>query len=196
VGLSLYVGDLALLPEEDLARINGLLEANGLPAHAEPEELPELIDRSDTSEMPYSWLHYLRRAVAYARQGLEGFGPVAEGEDPSEDDAIEEELEVFMDSHLICHSDFDGYYVPIDFAELLYDDRGVLGSSQRALAEVIQAAPLLAIELMEGGPTKTAIDAIHEEDGSHPLCIERKVWLCLYEKFRLSVEHKTAVVFG
>ena len=26
--------------------------------------------------------------------------------------------------------------------------------------------------------------------------IERKVWLAMYEKFRLSIEHKTAVVFG
>jgi hypothetical protein len=210
VGLSISVGYLAFLSREDpegvaglreeFAQINRVLEANGLPSHVEPEQLPELIDRSDLHGMPYSWLHYLRRAVAYARQQPEEFAPLTAGEDPSEDDVIEEEQEVFMDSHLVCHSDCDGDYVPVDFDELLWGEDnvpgGILGSSQRALAEVLLAAPLLGIDLIDGGPTKTIIDTIRGEDRTHPLCIERKVWLCLYEKFRLSVEHKTAVVFG
>ena len=66
VGLSVSVGSLAYLltedPEgapglrEELARINEPLEANGLPPHVEPEQLPELIDRSGLHGMPYSWL--------------------------------------------------------------------------------------------------------------------------------------------
>jgi hypothetical protein len=213
MGLGLSVGYLAWLQKNDndpeavpwlrknLVQVNRVLHINGLPEHVEPEELPELVDRGLLG-IPYSWLHYLRRAVAYARQAPAEFGPLPEGRRASEDDRLDRELSVFMDSHLICHSDCEGFYVPIDFPEPLYDDRdeligGILGSSQRALAEVILAAPLLSIELENGKPTKTDIDTIgEEEDDAHPLWIERKVWLAMYEKFRLSIEYKTAVVFG
>jgi hypothetical protein len=211
VGLSISVGALADALEEDpdwtsylrkqLSAVNRLLKANKLPAHKEPTELPEMNDRARLDGFPYSWLHYLRRAVAYALQKRAGFAPVAPGVNPSDDDAIDRELSDTR-SHLICHSDCEGYYVPIDFPEVLYADErafvggGMLGSSQRALAEVLLAAPLLEIELADGKPTKTIIDTIREEeDGGHPLWLERKVWLCMHEKFRLSVEHKTAVVF-
>jgi hypothetical protein len=212
MGLSLSVGYLAWLKKEgeeealpwlrrNLGDVNRVLRENGLPEHVEPEELPKLVSRG-LGGFPYSWLHYLRRAVAFARQAPAEFGPLPEGQDASEDGRIDRELSVFMDSHLICHSDCEGFYVPIDFPEPLFDhsDRllgGILGSSQRALAEVILAAPLLGIELKGGKPTKMAVDTIQkEEDDAHPLWIERQVWLAMYENFRLSIEHKTAVVFG
>jgi hypothetical protein len=213
MGLSLSVGYLAWLKKEesdsesviwlreDLVHVNRVLRANGLAEHVEPEDLPELVDRGLLG-FPYTWLHYLRRAVAFARQAPAEFVPLPEGQEASEDDRIDRELSVFMDSHLICHSDCEGYYVPIDFPEPLYDSSnqlvgGILGSSQRALAEVLLAAPLLGIELEDGKPTKMAVDTIREEeDNAHPLWIERKVWLAMYEKFRLSIEHRTAVVFG
>jgi hypothetical protein len=213
MGLSISVGSLAWLKKEEadpeamvwlrkeLAHVNRVLRANGLPEHVEPEELPPWVDRG-LSGFPYSWLHYLRRAVAFARQAPAEFGPLPDGEEASEDRRIDRELSVFMDSHLICHSDADGFYVPIDFPEPLYDDNdeltgGILGSSQRALAEVVLAAPLLGIEMENGKPTKTAVDTIREEeDEAHPLWVERQVWLAMYEKFRLSIEHGTAVVFG
>jgi hypothetical protein len=212
MGLSLSVGYLAWLQEDDvdpeavdrfrekLAHVNRVLRAKGLPEHVEPEDLPKLVDRG-LRGFPYSWLHYLRRAVAYARQAPAEFGPLPEGQEASEDDRIDRELSRNR-SHLICHSDCEGYYVPIDFPEPLHDRSdqlvgGILGSSQRALAEVVLAAPLLGIELEDGKPTKRAIDTIRaEEDNAHPLWIERKVWLAMYEKFRLSIEHRTAVVFG
>jgi hypothetical protein len=207
VGLSVSVGLLDDMlrhdPEgvpglrKEFAAINRLLKANKLPAHVEPTNLPELNDRSGTYGFAYSWLHYLRRAVAFARQAPQEFGPVAEGVRPSQDERIERELSVDMTSHLICHSDHDGYYVPIDFPEPLYGDfpGGILGSSQRALVEVILAAPLLGINLVDSKPTKTIIDTIRADDEDHPLWIERLVWLHMYETFRLSIEHKAAVAF-
>src|SRR5262245_11428519 len=103
-------------------------------------------DRSTLDHFPCSWLHYLRRAVAYARQAPDEFGPIPEGEDPTEVDLIDRELSEAT-SHFICHSDGEGYYVPIDFPEPLYSEKedefaggGILGSSQRALAEVLLAA--------------------------------------------------------
>jgi hypothetical protein len=182
--------------------VNRLLAAHGLPSHTEPESLPLEKHRGQLLSFPYSWLHYLRRAVAFARQAPEQFCPVPEDWDPSIDPRIDDEI---SDSkcHLICHSDTEGFYVPIDFPEPLYDDTdekipggGIVGSSQRALQEAIEAAPLLGISLKNGQLSDEAANRIAEEqDESHPFWIERQVWLTMYEAFRESVADKCAVVF-
>ena len=136
--------------------VNRVLAAHGLPLHQEPEHLPDFRYRGQLLSFPYSWLHYLRRALAFARQAPDQFCPVMDGTSPTEDERLDKEYSVFLDSHLICHSDTEGFYVPIDFPEPLYDDQeeglpgGILGSSQRALQEVRQAAPLLGIPLERG----------------------------------------------
>src|SRR5581483_8744033 len=124
---------------------------------------------------------------------------VADGQDPAEDLRIDREYSI-GNCHLICHSDCEGYYIPLDFPEPLYDDRdgsrigGMLGSSQQALRELIQVAPLLGIRLDDGFPPDAVWDEINnEEDG--PLYIERQVWLQLFEQFSHSIEHGAAVEF-
>jgi hypothetical protein len=212
MGLSVSVGVLAWCIREgyaeeaegyreDFRGINHVLAAHGLPPHIEPEELPPFEDLARFVGMPYSWLHYLRRAIAYARQAPDEFRPVAEGEDPSQDPRVDHELSVSLDSHLICHSDCEGYYIPIDFPEPLYDDYdsvagGILGSSHQAMRELIQVAPLLGIRLRDGQLDDRATDEINEEDYDRPYAIERKVWLLLFERLRISIEYRTAVVFG
>jgi hypothetical protein len=188
---------------EDFAQINRVLAAHGLPPHEEPTSLPVIPYRGQLLGFPYAWLHYLRRAVAFARQAPDQFCPVAEGQNPADDERIDEELSVVMDSHLICHSDCEGFYVPIDFPEPLYDDQdeglpgGILGSSQRALQETMQAASLLGIPLLGDKLSDDAARSMAEEpDESHPYWIERKVWLTMFEAFRHSIEYKCAVVFG
>jgi hypothetical protein len=154
--------------------------------------------------MPYGWLHYLRRAVAFARQAPEEFHPVKDGEDPANDEKIDRELSVIMDSHVICHSDSEGFYVPLDFPEPLYDNRdadglvgGILGSSQRALQELVQAAPLLSIPVRDGDLSDDEANLIlQEEEGSHPYWIERYAWLYFFDRLRASIAIRSAVVFG
>lgn len=188
---------------ESFRQVNRVLAAHGLPLHEEPECLPDLPYRGQLLSFPYSWLHYLRRAVAFARQAPDQFCPVAEGVDPSADERLDDELSIFVGSHLICHSDCEGFYVPIDFPEPLYDDQErrlpgeILGSSQRALQEVRQAAPLLGIPL-EGGnlSDEVAKNIAGEKDGSNPYWIERQVWLTMFEALRHSVEYKCAVAFN
>jgi hypothetical protein len=205
MGLSISVGRLArFIAEGDdeeaveyardgIREINRVLAANGLPPHVEPEELPPFHDRCRASGLPYSWIHYLRRAVAYARRAPEEFVPPMSG-DPTEDPRVDDELTIFFDSHIICHSDADGFYVPIDFPEPLYYDGGILGSCQGAMRELIQTAPLLGITLVDGQLTDQMADAINAEDGG-PLYVERQVWLQLYELFRQSIEQRAAVWF-
>jgi hypothetical protein len=197
----------------DLKRINRLLAANGLPEHAEPEALPSPIGRPDLvwdrglrrglwlSGMPYSWIHYLRRAVAHARHAPKKFGPAPDNYDSENDELILNELSIYLTSHVICHSDSEGYYVPVEFAgEPLVDNKLVgafLGSSQTALQELVRTAPLLGIRLRRGQLSdRVAQELCGEAEGSHPYWIERHAWLYLFENLRLSVEFKTAVIFG
>src|SRR5205085_3049046 len=127
------------------------------PPHVEPEKMPTLKCRSDLNRMPYSWIHYLRRAYAYARQAPHEFAPLPDGQRPTEDRRLDAELYTFAESHLVCHSDTDGYYVPIDFPDPIGDDRrekssigGVIGSSQGAMRELIRTAPLLGVAVENG----------------------------------------------
>ena len=62
--------------------------------------------------------------------------PVREGEDPSKDSLVEDAR---FDFHLLIHSDAEGFYVPVDFKEVLFDEEqqlagGMLGSSGLRLA--------------------------------------------------------------
>jgi hypothetical protein len=129
MGLGVSVGTLAWLKTADtegyewhskqLAVVNTVLTANNLAPHHEPDELPELQSHASLDGFPYSFLHYLRRIYANVSQNPQ-WVPVelTDGQDPSADPAIDRELFVRMSSHLVCHSDAEGYYVPIDFADV------------------------------------------------------------------------------
>jgi hypothetical protein len=182
----------------DLREINRLLAAEGLPPHVEPQTLPRLRDRCRLRGMPYSWIHFLRRAYAYAVNAPDAFTPLPHDSRATTDECLDREMSRGR-SHLICHSDTEGYYVPIDFPEPLYDDRdelvgGMLGSSQGAMRELVRVAPLLDIRLRGGNLSDATAKVIADEDGG-PLSVERQVWLQLYEAFRLSVEYSAVVQF-
>ncbi len=182
----------------DMREINRLLTVSGMPGHVEPQTLPKLRDRCRLHGMPYTWIHYLRRAIAYARQSPADFRPLGEGQDP-DDPRLDREIDLFQ-SHLICRSDFDGYYVPINFWDPLLGETdvlvgGVLGSCQAGMRELVQVAPLLNIHLRNSKLSNAMAKEIADEDGG-PLRIERQVWLQLYEAFRLSIEHGAAVKFS
>lgn len=208
MGLAVSVGVLACDdpdPEgiqwlrRDSERVNRVLAANGLPSHVEPECLPDFPYRGQVPSFPYVWVGYLWRAVAYARQAPQQFRPLADGENPVTDPKVDTELFVSLNSHLICHSPTEGYYVPINFPDPLYDDGlpgGVLGSSQRVLQELVQTAPMLGIPLVDGNLSDDAAKSITNEAHDSPYWIERQVWFTMFEAFRHSIEYKCAVVFG
>jgi hypothetical protein len=208
MGLGIGVGALASVsgadPEAaeviraDFAAIATVLQENGLPPHHEPESLPPIRSRAAPGSLGYNWLPYFARAIAYARQAPTEFTQVGR-EDPAKDKRLDRERSVKMDSHIICHSDCEGYYVPVDFPDPIYDDRicgGVLGSSQRALAELVLAASLLGIPLRGGELSDEAARVIAEEpEGAHLCWRERQVWLKFFEAARNSIAIGTAIVF-
>jgi hypothetical protein len=186
--------------EEDFEIINDVLRRHGLPEHREPTRLPMLDDRTGVVGFPYSFLHYLRRFYArrIARPG-ETSPPVAEGETPAHDPVLDEVGS--PRHHLLWHSDCEGYYVPIDFPEVL-EGGGIagagIGSSVRLLDELRIIAAPLGIVLQDGKLSDADAATIAEENESTggPYWVERLVWLALFEAARLCIEHRAAIHFG
>ncbi len=172
----------------DFARINELLAERGLPAHHEPQKL-----KGDdySANFPYSFLHYLRRAYIYATEGK----PLPSGEPTGKDEkAINKALKK-SESHLLRHSDAEGYYVPIDFAEVIEDSEltgNYLGSSQALLRELeVLRAPLGAPE----SPPESLLAKWDESDEDEPLGVERMVWAALYRAAQASIREGSAIAF-
>lgn len=212
MGLAVCVGYLADLltndPEgaewaqEYFETINHALAENDLPMHEEPSVLTPFTNRCETGGYPYSYLHYLRRFYARTKSD-QNWQPVAvaEGEDPSADPAIDEES-AMLDSHLLCHSDAEGCYVPIDFPEPIISDEvevpgGLIGSSQKLLEELLFVAPKLQIQLVEGELSDAEAARLNQICGqdTDPFCIEKLVWFSLYEAAQVSIKTGAAIVF-
>lgn len=215
MGLSISVGVLAYNREDKetcvylrhaFKEVNRLLKSNKLPLHKEPGKLSQLDYRNrSVIGQPYGNLHHLRRAVAYAIRGHTKLPDFGEAE-PCEDDMYDRVLSSFA-SHIICHSDCEGFYVPVDFVEPLYDDLkdsdshciagGILGSSQGAMRELVKVAPLLGIRLKAGKLSDrefARLDTLSHGASSEATSVH--VWLNFFEAARLSIKHATAIVFG
>jgi hypothetical protein len=204
MGLALNLGGSELREhfDDDLALINEILQENGLPPHREPDLPPRVRMRAAVTTVSYSNLHYLRRLQAHVlQQGAEdpSWRPTpCSDEEPWKDPAVDEELCVYLRSHLILHADSEGYYVPVDFNDVLYGAPGgdMLGSSQRLLAEMRQLAPYLDIRLDAGGNLPDAeAQRLNRHDERDPFWREKMMWLLVFEAARLSVEFGTVVVF-
>lgn len=219
MGLSVTVGLLAQLKNFDeegadylrgtLAVLNKLLVKEKLEPHTEPEMFgtpPR--SRNRLIGNSYSWVHYLRRAFAYARQEPEAFGPLerpdAYLENPIGDPRIDRELTMYMDSHLVCHSDSQGYYVPQDFKYPIYDSKdarvpgGIVGSSFMLQRELIRVAPLIGIPLTADGDLADETVEVLNDESIRPetrFYAERQSWFTLFEAACLSIRHQSLVVF-
>jgi hypothetical protein len=136
-----------------------VLAENGLPTYEEPETAswePVSFDMYG-----YSGLHYLRRIAAHLAAGLPLPEPGDDGasEDPVQEayyDAVTGKRKLFRRSprfdrrfdHLLVHSDAEGFYVPVEFDEVLFTDDvpgTMLGSSQRLVRECEEVADALGV---------------------------------------------------
>ncbi|MFV8751784.1 hypothetical protein ACNOYE_14660 [Nannocystaceae bacterium ST9] len=208
MGLAITVGMLASVAGDEegvehyakgFDRLRAALESAGVSGYREPERV-EVAMRPHVSSFPYSFLHYLRRAYARVAQELEVAPVDAEG--LARDDALVEDEASMFSSHLLCHSDAEGFYVPIDFPEPLFlDERaiaggGMVGSSQRLLAELRRVASAIGVVL---GPRGELSDAEAERLADVPngedFFREQIVWLTLHEACLASMASGAAIVF-
>lgn len=215
MGLSLNVymlADLLIRDKEgaewlrkSFRAVNAHLEKEGQPAHEEPKTPGEFKPRKHVSSFPYSYLHHLRRYYAHVRETEKPPRPLARGKDPAEDPLVFD-LTSMLDSHLLCHSDSEGFYVPVEFADPIFQDDGLpplpgemLGSSQGLLQELRLLAPHLGVKLDKNGalPDAEALKLYTAgNDSKDSFAIEKLVWLALFENARVSVEAETALCFS
>jgi hypothetical protein len=188
---------------ESFAKVNALLAENGLPPHHEPENMPPLVNRQVLGSFPYSFLHQLRRIAAHADEYPGWVAvPFPEFDDPASDPLVEKHT-ARMESHLLCHSDCEGFYIPIPFTEILFDHSEepipgeYLGSSFVLLEELCDVARSLRIALQGTDLSDEEALKIHDAaETESPLWIEKAVWLTMFEAARLSIQHNTAIVFS
>lgn len=216
MGLAVSVGYLADVlahdaegaewARNDLEKLNDFLEEEGVGRFDEPEELDRSLIRPHCASFPYSFLHYLRRVYALSKRSPDAsIEPVGDEGIEAYDMVVEDES-MMMDSHLLCHADHAGFYVPIEFSEPLFDsdDRGIagggmVGSSYGLRDELVDIAPHLGIELGEGGVLDDAeFDRVSERTDpaqADPFERELVVWLALFENARASIEFGSAIWF-
>jgi len=211
MGLSIEVGMYKDLMENDsegakwlednFTRLNTVLEENGIEAHVEGDITTPLHNRAACSSFPYSFIHYLRRLYANV-VAQPGWQPslMPAGEDPADDPVLQDEV-VMFESHLLCHSDSEGFYVPVRFDQVLFDEHnripgGFLCSSHKLYNELVYIAPKMGIELTEGmlsDAEAQRINGVAESDEG--FYREYCVWIALFEAARLSIQHRSAICF-
>jgi hypothetical protein len=212
MGLAIEVGilsDLVGAAEDEIADVRA--ELDGLSAAlaaegvvwSEPEGVLVPPTRADVASFPYSWLHYLRRVLALVttRQVVT---PVDGSDAVDRDRQRVDDVTMMYSSHLLCHSDCEGYYVPVAFATPLFlpEDSGVVGggmvgSSQGLLAELRWCAPAIGIELAADQSLSDAeAQRLAELPDTADFAIESTVWLALHEACEASIASGCAIVFN
>ncbi|MGF1427035.1 hypothetical protein [Kitasatospora sp. LaBMicrA B282] len=213
MGLSITVGLLDSQARHDadglayhrgaFARLSKALAVGGIDWH-EPEISDPPAVAAVAAGFPYSFLTHLRRVFVLAGRG-EPLTPAAETDDRQYErdcEKIQDEASVLA-SHLLCHADNSGYYVPVDFAAPLFlspeagvDGYGMVGSTQQLLAELARVAPSLGIDLAPDGTLSAATEsALADFDPDTPFAMERFTWYQLHRACRASLDGGQAIVF-
>ncbi|MBO1418587.1 hypothetical protein [Streptomyces sp. FH025] len=206
MGLSISVGALCTPDLRDEAEVlHRALEAEGV-AWREPAA-PGADGGAFSAGFPYSYLSGLRRVYVLQRLGepVTGARGVSREQYEAELELVDEETLRF-DSHLLCHSDCEGYYVPAEFeledplflpAESGVPGGGMVGSSGALLAELQGFAAAIGIRLTSDGSLDPAessrLAALPEDDPFEP---EVFAWHQLYRACRASLAGGHAIVFG
>ena len=206
MGLSITVGALADMMKYDgegaewiranLTKVNAILESEGLGTFVEPESV-ELGNRCSMMSGSYSWLHYLRRAYAHHVNGRP-VDVILGADNPTQDGLTLDET-MMMSSHLLCHSDAEGFYAPVEFSEIIFDDSlpgAMMGSSYRLRSELAAVAPALGIELVDGMLSDAEAERLNKTAPGAVGEAELWSWLSHWEAARLSIEHSCMIVYN
>ena len=183
--------------EQDLTSINSLLQKEGAQQFVETSSKEASESRCAYSSFPEVFYAILCRLVAYGYAGISELPPLQDGDSIYEDEILEEEM-YMLRSHIISHSDSEGYFVPTEFAEPIIDDLargGAVCSSYAAIKELIGCASLIGINLDGNFVSDDEANNINSTPQEHPYFAERIAWFTLYEAMRISIQSNSLVVF-
>ena len=225
MGLSVVVGLGTVLREEgeeeaaeqlerEFEVVNDLLESFGLPPHQEPYDL-DAQKLVSLDMYGYSALHRLRRVAAHLALGEE-LPPPGDTE-AAQDPALQDYYQLFDENmlegkaggmrfqHLIIHSDAEGFYLPVDFDEVIVADPSLevpgdmIGSSHRLLEECLELARALELPDDLEPESEEVWQAADGEGGGdrkwQRYGVESHTCLALTRACRASIETGAALVF-
>lgn len=183
--------------------INVILASNNLELHQEPDVLEKA--PLHVGGFSYSFLHHLRRFLAHTWENEDNDAwspsPFSAEEDPTED-AILEDHYSYMSSHLLTHSDSEGFYLPVELPEVLFstDEAPVpgamIGSSYNLLKELKDVTTYLGIKLDENDTITNLSELNTIIENEAPFWIEILVCVTLIEAAKYSITNKTALIFN
>lgn len=183
--------------------INVVLATNNLEPHNEPEEMEN--EALQFGGFPYSFLHHLRRFLAHAWENEDDENwkpkPFSPNEDPGVDSVLEDHYS-YMESHLLTHSDAEGFYLPVKMPEVLFDIEearvpgAMIGSSYSLLEELKGLTKYLGIELDDNNDIMNVqqLNEIIQENGD--FWIEILVCASLIDAAKFSINNNTAILFN
>lgn len=201
--------------ERQMEAVNGVLESFGLSEHSEPLDIED--ERTAEFEMYGYWgLHYLRRLAAHL--ALKGELPPPGDEEAASDPVLNDYYRIFDASfaqgtatgipfqHLIVHGDAEGYYLPVEFDDVIIPDAsleiagGMLGSSHALLRECRELAQALELPedlSLEDERVWQAVENQGEGESKwERYGVESYTCLALIEACEASVDTGAAVVFA
>ncbi|WP_299779016.1 hypothetical protein [uncultured Formosa sp.] len=213
MGLTISSGILVDLKENEpdsyegykviFENINTILIKNGV----EPYQEPVVMERTPLQfgGFPYSFLHHLRRFLAHAWENEDNENwepkPFSSEEDPTGDAVLEDHYS-YMSSHLLTHSDAEGFYLPVELPEVLFDTEknpvpgAMIGSSYSLLKELKSLTKHLGIGLDENNMV-TNIDELNKIISNEgDFWIEILVCVTLMDAAKFSIENNTAILFN
>lgn len=225
MGLNLSVGILANPDLDDaevavfrssFAAVNRVLTTHGIAPHVEPEDC----EIWDADMGGYSSVHRLRRIAAHLDSGaaLPPPGDISSAHDPVVEaygDDPEAPRPSFLRrllrkpprfargfDHLLFHSDAEGFYLPIDFADVIFAPDGadvpgcMIGSVPRLRAELDRLA--LALDIPDHlDPESLDLGAAQSADGPRWARYARETHACvtLRDGCRHAMSAGAALVF-
>ncbi len=198
--------------QADLARVNQTLRYESYAEHDEPIQKRGGAPWSRRM-WGYAGLHYLRRVAAHLWAGNDLPSPgnnqaASKAGDPVLDECYSMLYQRNPNSfpHLIFHSDSNGYYLPLDFKTVIYQDPdmprfrgGMIGSVPRLLDECTRLVQALEIPPdLEPDAPQVSDAAAHQGEGDahwQRYGIESFTCLHLLHACQISLESGCAIVF-
>ncbi|MEU9315038.1 hypothetical protein [Streptomyces sp. NPDC048295] len=214
MGLSIVVGVLVDAEDDDYTEtvradfiaIGELLARGGARQWTEPD-----LDKKEGAEFEawgYSGLHTVRRLAVHLAAGGCLPEPLDGSRRATEDPLLGKVYEALPSDppgpfdHLVHHSDCEGYYVPVDFAQVIVDEKvrgGYLGSSVRLLEEVRRLAGALGLPEDLDPYSEEVFEAADAEkpatEGWQRYGIESYICLQLLHAAKLSISTGAAIAF-
>ena len=213
MGLTISSGILADFKENEpegyeaykviFENINTILVKNGVETYTEPDTLEG--KTLSTGGFSYGFLHHLRRFAAHVWENEfdENWVPTPfSPEEEPQGDAVLEDQYSYLSSHLLTHSDSEGFYIPVELPEVLYDTDeapvpgAMIGSSYDLLRELKSLTKHLGITLNENDIISNLPELNEKIKNEGDFWIETLVCATLLDAAKFSINNKTAIVFN